>query len=202
MRLDWRLRGRRFLRVPLIWAPSGASTGGGASVRPDDGKPTVKSARQTRHRGDERVEIRRYRPSDCKELMELFYNTVHTVNAKDYTKEQLDAWTAQMDPSKWDRRLQQHYSVVSVENGRILGFGDMDETGYLDHLFVRADHQGKGVATAICDHLERAVRGKIVTHASITARPFFEKRGYRVVREQRVERQGVLLSNFVMEKEQ
>ena len=37
------------------------------------------------------MEIRRYRQSDCKELTELFYNTVHTVNAKDYTKEQLDS---------------------------------------------------------------------------------------------------------------
>lgn len=29
---------------------------------------------------------------------------------------------------------------------------------------------------------------------------FFEKRGYRVIREQQVERQGVALTNFVMEK--
>lgn len=26
--------------------------------------------------------IRDYQPSDCKEITELFYNTVHTVNAK------------------------------------------------------------------------------------------------------------------------
>ena len=30
--------------------------------------------------------IRNYQPSDCKELSELFYRTVHTVNAKDYTQ--------------------------------------------------------------------------------------------------------------------
>jgi len=42
--------------------------------------------------------IREYQSSDCKELAKLFYNTVHTVNAKDYTKEQLDAWaTGQID---------------------------------------------------------------------------------------------------------
>lgn len=28
--------------------------------------------------------IREYQSADCKELTELFYNTVHTVNAKDY----------------------------------------------------------------------------------------------------------------------
>ena len=44
------------------------------------------------------------------------------------------------------------------------------------------------------------MEGPVTTHASITARPFFEKRGYRVVKEQQVERHGVLLTNFVMEK--
>ena len=84
-------------------------------------------------------------------------------------------------------------------NGRIAGFGDIDETGYLDRLYVRADMQGEGVATAICDRLESIVEGTIVTHASITAKPFFEKRGYAIVREQQVERRGILLTNYVME---
>lgn len=148
------------------------------------------------------MELRRYQQSDCKELTELFYHTVHTVNAKDYTKEQLDAWaTGQADLAKWNQSLQEHYSIVAVENGVIVGFVDIDKTGYLDRLYVHADYQGRGIATAICNQLERAVQGDITTHASITAKPFFEKRGYKVVKEQQVERQGILLANFVMEKE-
>lgn len=148
------------------------------------------------------VDIRKYRQSDCKELTELFYNTVHTVNAKDYTKEQLDVWaTGQVDLEKWNLSLQEHYSIVAVENGIIVGFGDIDKTGYLDHLFVHADYQRKGIATAICDQLEQFVKKNITTHASITARPFFEKRGYNVKKEQQVERMGVFLTNYVMIKE-
>ncbi|MDO5405961.1 MAG: GNAT family N-acetyltransferase [Eubacteriales bacterium] len=147
------------------------------------------------------MEIRRYQPSDCEDLARLFYDTVHRVNAKDYTEEQLNVWAdGQVDLEKWNRSLQEHFSVVAVENDIIAGFGDIDQTGYLDRLFVHADYQGKGVATAICDRLEQAVRGNIVTHASITARPFFEKRGYQVMKEQQVERQGIFLTNFVMEK--
>ena len=146
--------------------------------------------------------IREYRSSDCEELAGLFYNTVHTVNAKDYTKEQLDVWaTGQVDPKTWDRSLQEHFSIVAVEDDTIVGFGDMDQTGYLDRLYVHSEYQGKGIATAICDRLEAAVQGNVVTHASITARPFFEKRGYKVVKEQYVERQGIFLTNFVMIKE-
>ena len=60
--------------------------------------------------------LRQYQPTDCKELAELFYNTVHTVNAKDYTKEQLDVWaTGQVDLKKWNRSLQEHFSIVAVD---------------------------------------------------------------------------------------
>lgn len=146
--------------------------------------------------------IRKYQPSDCKELARLFYHTVHTVNAKDYTKEQLNAWaTGQIDGEKWNRSFQEHYSVVAVDDKVIVGFGDIDRTGYLDRLFVHADYQKNGIATAICNQLEQAVQGNIVTHASITAKPFFEKRGYQVIKEQQVERHGIFLTNYVMIKE-
>ena len=148
---------------------------------------------------NQRVEVRRYQPSDCQELTEMFYNTVHTVNARDYSKEQLNAWaTGQIDMDKWNKSLQEHYSLVAILNDRIVGFGDIDETGYLDRLYVHKDYQEQGIASVLCDHLEQAVSGKIITHASVTAKGFFEKRGYRVVKRQEVERQGVLLTNFVM----
>ena len=38
------------------------------------------------------MQIRRYTPEDLPQIAELFYNTVHTVNARDYTREQLDVW--------------------------------------------------------------------------------------------------------------
>jgi len=145
--------------------------------------------------------IREYRPIDGQALAELFYNTVHTINAKDYTKEQLDAWaTGKVDLEKWNRSFEEHYSLVAFDGEMVIGFGDIGKTGYLDRLFVHADYQRKGVATSICNQLERSVQGGIVTHASITARPFFEKRGYKVVKEQQVERKGIFLTNFVMEK--
>lgn len=145
--------------------------------------------------------IRKYQASDCKELADLFYNTVHIVNAKDYTKEQLNVWaTKQVDLEKWNKSLQEHFSVVALDNETIIGFGDIDKKGYLDRLFVHANYQKKGIATGLCNQLEQAVQGDITTHASITAKPFFEKRGYKLVKEQQVERQGIFLTNYVMIK--
>ena len=181
------------------------------------------------------MELRKYHPRDCAEMARLFYDTVHTVNAADYTKEQLDAWAdGQVDLKKWNASFLEHDTLVAVEGETIVGFGDMDSTGYLDRLYVHKDHQKKGIATAICDRLVRAHRKRaafrtetdgnaqqeegeraeltFTTHASITARPFFEKRGYVVKKEQQVERRakreaesraacpGILLTNFVMER--
>ena len=147
--------------------------------------------------------IREYRSSDLREIVELFYDTVHTVNAGDYTAEQLDAWAdGAPDLEEWGRTLLAHTALVAVEGETLAGFGDMDRSGYLDRLYVHKDFQRRGIASALCDALEAAVEAeRIVTHASITARPFFLRRGYRVVREQRVERGGVLLTNVVMEKQ-
>lgn len=145
--------------------------------------------------------IRNYTPQDCAELAELFYNTVHTVNAKDYTKEQLDAWADGMtDFSKWNISLQEHYCVVAEEGHIITGFGDIDKTGYLDRLYVHKDYQGRGIATAICNELEKTASTDIITHASITAKPFFGKRGYKVIKEQQVEKHGIFMVNYIMKK--
>ena len=144
--------------------------------------------------------IREYISSDCERLAELFFQTVHTVNAKDYTKEQLDVWaTGNVDLAAWNDSFLEHFTLVAVENNVIVGFGDIDNTGYLDRLFVHKDYQSQGIATALCDRLE-AGYDRITTHASITAKQFFMNRGYRLIKEQQVVRNGISLSNYVMEK--
>lgn len=146
--------------------------------------------------------IRKYLPSDCKHLAKLFYQTVHSINAKDYTDEQLNAWaTGNVDMEGWNRSLSENFSLVAMKDGIIIGFGDIDRTGYLDRLYVHKDYQNQGIATAICDKLEYAFQAsKITTHASITAKPFFLHRGYTIIKKQQVIRSNVPLTNYVMEK--
>ena len=148
------------------------------------------------------MRLRAYKTEDCKAMASLFYDTVHRINARDYAPEQLDAWaTGTVDLAAWNARYLSATTLVAEENGALLGFANMDKTGYLDMLYVHADAQNRGVATALCDALERLVDAeKYTTHASITARPFFEKRGYVVVKQQNVPLRGQFLTNFVMEK--
>lgn len=149
------------------------------------------------------MEIRRYEPEDLDPMVRLFYDTVHAINIRDYTEAQVRAWApGSVDRKAWDASFRRHLTYVATENGRIAGFGDMDETGYLDRLYVHKDFQGRGIATAICDRLENETEAaRIEVHASITAKPFFEKRGYRTVSENAVERADVVLTNYTMKKE-
>jgi putative acetyltransferase len=124
------------------------------------------------------------------------------VNAKDYNEDQLAAWApGEVDIGKWDRSFRSHYTLVATYREILLGFADMDlKTSYLDRLYVHKDYQGQGIATTLCDSLEAAAMRPITVHASITAKAFFGHRGYKVLQEQQVERQGILLTNFVMQK--
>lgn len=150
--------------------------------------------------------IRGYQSKDCPALAQLFYDTVHTVNAKDYSEEQLGVWAAErIDLEAWDRSFSAHDTLIAEIDGTIVGFADMDHTGYLDKVYVHRDFQGIGIASALVSQLEqRAGRAGVVrfeTFSSITARPFFEKQGYGVKRENRLVRTGIALTNYQMVKQ-
>ena len=148
------------------------------------------------------MELRCYQSEDLSAMAALFYETVHHVNAKDYSPEALDAWAdGTVDLNAWDQSFRAHVSLVAVEGETLLGFADMAADSYLDRLYVSYSAQRQGVATALVQALEARVQVQhYVTHASITAVPFFKAMGYHVVRAQTVERKGVLLTNFIMEK--
>lgn len=146
--------------------------------------------------------LRQYHPSDCKALVNVFYESVHAIEETDYSSAQLDAWASgSVDLKEWNESFLGHFTVIAEVDGAIVGFGDIDEAGYLDRLFVHPNHQRQGIASAICDALEASVPEAVSTitvSASIPARSFFEHRGYTVVRRQEVRRNGEILVNYAM----
>ncbi len=146
--------------------------------------------------------LRPYQPEDCSKLIRLFKDTVHTINSADCTPEQIEAWAGNADPERWNQSLLDHLTLIAEKSGEIVGFADLNQKqNLLDRLYIAADHQKEGIASALCDALESRCKGSFLqTEASITARPFFEKRGYQVLQEQQACRKGVLLKNFRMEK--
>ncbi|SFS53048.1 GNAT family N-acetyltransferase [Paenibacillus sp. 453mf] len=156
-----------------------------------------------------KFEIVRFKESDLEEIVNLFYDTVHSVNSKDYSEEQLHAW-APIDEKdskllSWKESMSRNITLVAKMHDQVVGFCDLTIDGHLDRLFVHKEYQGMGIASSLIKRLEvEAMKlnlSAIDTDASITAKPFFERQGYVVVSEQTVERKGVQLTNFKMIKQ-
>jgi len=135
--------------------------------------------------------------------MSVFLRSVRGVASRDYDAGQIAAW-AQVDRDVWSYRRLDRPTWVALIDDVIAGFIDLESSGHIDMLFVDPACQRRGVASALLDTVENAAHVQrlavLDTDASITARPFFEKHGFRVVRSQDVALRGQRLTNFRMEK--
>lgn len=152
--------------------------------------------------------IRTYKPGDESEIYQLFYDTVHYINRKDYTAEQLDTWApTNPDLSSWANSLSKNHSFVAIDpdSSRIIGFADLEENGCLNRGYVHKDYQRQGIGKALL--LARENRAKdlgikrLFSEVSITAKPFFEKCGYVTINEQTKVLNGVSFVNYYMIKD-
>ena len=149
-------------------------------------------------------QIRPYRPDDAPAVVALFRDTIRRVNIRDYSSEQVLDWAPDEIEQSWIDKLARRVTLVAEADGQIVGFGDLEADDRLGHLFTHADHQGRGVGRALLAALEAEAMRRgcdlIRTEASITARPFFLRQGYHLVREQVVVCRGVQFVNYQVEK--
>ncbi|WP_270182185.1 GNAT family N-acetyltransferase [Alkalihalobacillus sp. CinArs1] len=150
--------------------------------------------------------IRKFHDEDIQPVIDLFYDTVHTINSRDYSYEQIAAWAnpheREQRKIEWLKSLRDHDTYVAVEDGIIIGFSDLTGEGVLDLLYVHKDYQRQGVATALVNKLLTKAKQlglqQMTTEASITAKPFFERQGFQEVKKQQVKKNGVTMVNYKM----
>lgn len=145
--------------------------------------------------------------SDAVELKNLFQNTVLAINRRDYSQAEVEDWASCGDNlSNIEDMIKTHYFIVAVnQQSEIVGFSSITSQGYLHSMFVHKDFQGEGIATMLLNEIEQYVitNGiiRITSEVSLTARPFFEKRGYIVEEEQKRKANQLSLTNFWMAKQ-
>jgi putative acetyltransferase len=150
--------------------------------------------------------VRQYRPDDLEAVVMLFQSSVREVASRDYSPAQVSAWAPEPpDSEAWARRLGTGGVFVYERNDQIAGFVRVDDNGCVDLLYVHPEVQRQGVARALFDRVRSWAVSRGIRHlrseVSTTARPFFEGVGFRIVREQVVERCGASLQNFRMERD-
>ncbi len=124
----------------------------------------------------------------------------------DYSEAQVRAWAPdKIDQTAWAAARAKARTFVAARDGTPVGFIDLESDGHIDMLFVHPAEQRRGTAAALLARLETVAReagiARLRTEASITARPFFERHGFRVVAPQTVELRGERFVNYRMVKE-
>ncbi|BDZ48345.1 acyltransferase [Frondihabitans sucicola] len=152
------------------------------------------------------MHLRPYVPADAEPTLDVFRRAIRETAARDYSPEQIAAWSSDdSDRREWAARRAAADTVVAVDEGRVVAFIDVDGLGYIDMLFVDPAFGGRGIAAALLEVVTEAASTagaeSLTTHASLTARGFFERAGFVVVEEQRPVIRGVELTNFVMRRE-
>ena len=151
------------------------------------------------------ITIRQYKPQDTRALWEVFFFTVRKINIKHYSQQQVEAWAPNnWNQEAWLEKMLQINPYIAEVNGQVAGYTDLQDSGLIDHFFCHYQFQGKGVGRAMMEHVKAQAKqggiSRLYDEVSITARPFYERMGFKLVREQQVEMRGQLLTNFVMEQ--
>ena len=147
------------------------------------------------------LSARAYQPTDLDAVIAIFQGAIREIASKDYDKAQIEDW-AQVNRARWSERRLSRPTWVAILDQVSVGFADLEPSGHIDMMFVHPAYQGVGVATILLQAVEAAANTlgirRLYTEASVTARPFFEKRGFSVLAsQQKGER---LLTTFCMEK--
>ena len=148
--------------------------------------------------------VKRYEASDAQATIDIFLRAIREIASKDYGPEQIAAWAKVEDVGVWAQYRASRPTWLALDGSTPIGFADLKSDGCLDMMFVSPDYQSKGVASLLLSTVEAAAQKqglrRIFTEASLTARPFFERKGFVVLTGQRIEKRGQILSNFLMEK--
>ena len=143
--------------------------------------------------------------SDLKEMQQLYIETIQSVCKDDYNVAQREAWSSGVNNTeRWTEVIETQFVLLAIIKDQIAGFGTLKDGNYIDFFYIHKDFQRQGIADKLLTELELEAKNhnsKIITSdISITAKPFFEKKGYIVKAEQKNIRLGVELINYKMEK--
>lgn len=152
--------------------------------------------------------IRKGQLVDLAELQKLFLETIIEICKADYNDKQINAWTfdtkSNRNKQRWINILTKQFVLVAHINNEIVGFVTLDNGNYIDLLYVHKNHQRHGIAYSLYEKIEneakRQNQSSLTSNVSKTARPFFEKVGFEVTKDQTVVRQNVKMTNYKMEK--
>ena len=128
------------------------------------------------------MNIRRFTDKDARRTSHLIRRTLRVSNGPDYPATTIDSFVDHFSPAKL-REISRERDMYVVEVGRYLVATGSLAGGSIATFFVNPRYQGRGIGTALLEHLERLALAKGLSelhlNASFTAMPFYAVRGYQ-----------------------
>ncbi|WP_207426615.1 GNAT family N-acetyltransferase [Pedobacter sp. SYSU D00535] len=151
------------------------------------------------------ITLRKAALEDIPSLQQLYVDTISNSCGNDYDEEQLAVWKSSIkNGERWRQAVESQYFLVAELAGQIAGFGSLKEGEYVDFMYTHHLFQRCGIADAIFAALEqeaeRQNKDRLYADVSKTARPFFERKGFKVLKENDNLIKGVHITNYRMEK--
>lgn len=152
-----------------------------------------------------KIGLRPYLPADTSVLASIFVAAIDVLTEEDYSEAQREAWaSAAENEDAFGKRLAGQLTLVATIASSPVGFASLKDADHLDLLYVHPAAARQGVASSLCDAIEKlaAARGAkaIVADVSDTAEPFFAKRGYEGQSRNTISAGDEWLANTTMKK--
>ena len=149
--------------------------------------------------------LRPFLSEDTPVLAAIFAASVEELTGDDYSEAQQEAWASAVDDEeKFGKRLASELTLVATLRNSPVGFAALKGADHIDMLYVHPSAVGQGVASMLCDALEKLAGGRgaksLTVDASDNAQEFFLKRGYAAKQRNTVTVNGEWLANTTMQK--
>ena len=151
------------------------------------------------------ITTRHAKLDDLGEMQKMFVDTISTICKDDYSHEQIKVWTSSIKNTQrsTDKLSTQYFRIAEFDN-KIVGYASLENNDYLDFLYVHKDQQRQGIADKLYSEIEKQAikNGATSIHSDVskTARPFFEKKGFKIISPQTIIIQDIEIINYKMTK--
>jgi putative acetyltransferase len=149
--------------------------------------------------------LRPFLAADTPVLAAIFVAAIEELTGEDYSEAQQEAWASVADDEEqFGKRLASELTLIATLQNSPVGFASLKGADHIDMLYVHPAAAGQGVASMLCDALEKlaGARGakSLTVDASDNAEGFFAKRGYVGKQRNTVTVNGEWLANTTMQK--
>jgi putative acetyltransferase len=149
--------------------------------------------------------LRPFLAADTPVLAAIFVAAIEQLTGEDYSEAQQEAWASIADDEEqFGKRLASELTLIATLRNSPVGFASLKGADHIDMLYVHPSAAGQGIASMLCDALEKlaGARGakSLTVDASDNAEGFFLKRGYIAMQRNTVTVNGEWLANTTMQK--